>query len=97
GGFTIEAVEEVCSDDHTDDSDIPENASAEAVVIESWEVLDMLTSLIDKSLVAMTDVGERGTRYRLLETVRQYAAEKLAVSRTGTAVQRRHRDYFLRL
>ena len=44
--------------------------------IERYQVLDQLTLLVDKSLIATEDSRGR-TRYRLLETVRQYAAEKL--------------------
>ena len=47
--------------------------------IEDWEVLDLLTSLVDKSLVS-TEEDEGQTRYRLLETVRQYARDRLAES-----------------
>ena len=47
--------------------------------VERYQVLDQLTLLVDKSLVVADDSGER-TRYRLLETVRQYALEKLGES-----------------
>jgi len=43
------------------------------------DVLDALGSLIDKSLVRATE-SDAGSRYRLLETVREYAAERLAES-----------------
>ena len=49
---------------------------------ERYHVLDQLTLLVDKSLVVADD-SSRGTRYRLLETVRQYAQEKLHESREG--------------
>src|SRR6202035_1362500 len=47
--------------------------------VERYQVLDQLTLLVDKSLVATDDSGGR-TRYRLLETVRKYALEKLGQS-----------------
>ena len=47
--------------------------------MQRYQVLDLLTLLVDKSLVAADDSGG-ATRYRLLETVRQYAAEKLGES-----------------
>ena len=56
-------------------------------------MLDQLTLLVDKSLVVAEDTG-RGTRYRLLETVRQYAQEKLHESREGDDVRSRHRDHY---
>ena len=53
----------------------------------------MLTLLIDKSLVVSEESRGR-TRYRLLETVRQYALEKLGESREAYDVRARHRDYY---
>ena len=49
--------------------------------------------LVDKSLVVADDSGGR-TRYRLLETVRQYALEKLGESGEADAVRARHRDHY---
>ena len=61
-----------------------------------WEVLDLLTSLADKSLLAAEE-HNGATRYRLLETVRQYARERLAERGEGTQWQRRHLECFLAL
>jgi DNA-binding CsgD family transcriptional regulator len=61
--------------------------------VERYEVLDQLTLLVDKSLVVAENTGDR-TRYRLLETVRQYALEKLAESGEADAVRSRHRDHY---
>jgi predicted ATPase/class 3 adenylate cyclase len=63
--------------------------------VEAWEVLDLLTALTDKSLVLADEPQEGCTRYRLLETVRQYARERLASDEAGEVYQRQHRDYFL--
>ena len=64
--------------------------------VERYQVLDQLSLLVDKSLVVADDTGER-TRYRLLETVRQYAQEKLGESGEADAVRARHRDYYTAL
>jgi predicted ATPase/class 3 adenylate cyclase len=61
--------------------------------VERYQVLDQLTLLVDKSLVVADDTGGR-TRYRLLETVRQYALEKLGESGEADAVRARHRDHY---
>jgi predicted ATPase/class 3 adenylate cyclase/DNA-binding CsgD family transcriptional regulator len=61
--------------------------------VERYQVLDQLTLLVDKSLVVADDSAGR-TRYRLLETVRQYAQEKLAESGEAEAVRSYHRDYY---
>lgn len=57
------------------------------------QVLDVLTLLVDKSLVVTEDSG-RHSRYRLLETVRQYALEKLGDSGEADDVRTRHRDHY---
>ncbi|WP_231983683.1 LuxR C-terminal-related transcriptional regulator [Mycobacterium sp. E2733] len=62
--------------------------------VESFQLLDQLTLLVDKSLVVADDTGE-GMRYRLLETVRQYAQEKLGESGEADAVRARHRDHYV--
>jgi predicted ATPase/class 3 adenylate cyclase/DNA-binding CsgD family transcriptional regulator len=64
--------------------------------VEHYQVLDQLALLVDKSLVVAENTGGR-TRYRLLETVRQYAAEKLGESGEADAVRARHRDYYTAL
>jgi predicted ATPase/class 3 adenylate cyclase/DNA-binding CsgD family transcriptional regulator len=64
--------------------------------VERYQVLDQLTLLVDKSLVVADDSGGR-TRYRLLETVRQYALEKLGESGEAYSVRSRHRDHYTAL
>ena len=61
--------------------------------LERYQVLDQLSLLVDKSLVVADDSGGR-TRYRLLETVRQYALEKLGESGEADGVRARHRDHY---
>src|SRR5215203_736799 len=61
GGFTLDACEAVCADDELD----------------RYAVLDVLTSLVDKSLVQVEE-SESSSRYALLETIRQYALDRLA-------------------
>jgi predicted ATPase/class 3 adenylate cyclase/DNA-binding CsgD family transcriptional regulator len=68
-------------------------AVAGSTEVERYQVLDQLTLLVDKSLVVADNTGGR-MRYRLLETVRQYALEKLGESGEADAVRARHRDYY---
>ena len=65
--------------------------------IEGVEVLDLLSSLVDKSLVIVESSDGAAPRYRLLETVRQYASEKLAARGEVEAVRQRHALFFLEL
>lgn len=80
GGWSLRAAENVCSGE----------------AIHPSEVLDVLTSLVDKSLVITTEhLGV--TRYRLLETVRQYAREHLQQSGEEPEVRTQHLRYFIAL
>jgi predicted ATPase/DNA-binding SARP family transcriptional activator len=83
GGWTLEAAEQICGD-----------GEAASEPIAAWELLDLLTSLVDKSLVSMEEHAG-STRYRLLETMREYALEKLEASGEADRIRTRHRDWFL--
>jgi predicted ATPase/class 3 adenylate cyclase len=61
--------------------------------VERYQLLDQISLLVDKSLVVAEDV-QGAMRYGLLETVRQYALEKLGESGEADEVRTRHRDYF---
>src|SRR5262249_58341750 len=70
-------------------------AVAGGAEVERYHVLDQLSLLVEKSLVIAENVSSR-TRYRLLETVRQYALEKLGESGEAASVRSRHRDHYTR-
>jgi predicted ATPase/class 3 adenylate cyclase/DNA-binding CsgD family transcriptional regulator len=76
--------------------------AAEAVAsgadVADWQVLDLLAALVGKSLV-QAEVIHGSTRYRLLETVRHYAAERLALRAGSDAsdVRAAHREHYLSL
>src|SRR5690349_9852151 len=68
-----------------------------SAAIGGWEVLDLLTSLVEKSLVVY-ELDDQGCgRYHLLETVRQYARDRLSESSEVEAMREQHRDCFLTL
>jgi predicted ATPase len=66
-------------------------ASDEA--IDEFAVIDLVSQLVARSLV-IADTEDAGARYRLLETTRAYALEKLAEAGEGGAIERRHAQYF---
>ncbi len=91
GGWSLEAAEHVCTDAVPTADTVIEDRNSK---VEGNDVLDLLTALVDKSLVIYED--QRGeARYRLLETVRQYARDKLVECGMGDAYRSRQRDYFL--
>jgi predicted ATPase/class 3 adenylate cyclase len=80
GGWTLEAAEEVCAGEDLD----------------RYAVLDLLTALVDKSLVTTDEHGAE-TRYLLLETVRQYSTARLADAGELHRLRQRHLTYYLAL
>lgn len=77
GGFDLEAVEETCG----------------FGAISSHEVLDLLSALVDKSMV-LRDTTGAGPQFRLVETLREYALERLAEAGETEEMRRRHSDWF---
>ena len=85
GGWTLEAAEAVCA-----------NTGVEPLV-RPEEILDVLTSLVNKSLVMVVHGQDQEPRYRLLETIRQYALEKMSESGEVELIRNQHLNYFLSL
>jgi non-specific serine/threonine protein kinase len=79
GGWTLEAAEAVGAGEGIEESDI----------------LDLLSGLVNKSLVLAERALEGGMRYSMLEPIRQYAREKLEGSEEEEVVRRRHAIFFL--
>lgn len=86
GRFSLEAVEAVCAD--------RSDGGALTQAIRSSQVLDLLGALVDRSLVSLEE-GKVETRYSVLETVRQYALEKVQATGEWSSLQDRHLDYYL--
>jgi predicted ATPase/DNA-binding SARP family transcriptional activator len=64
--------------------------------LESDQILDLLLHLVDKSLVVAETQGTE-SRYHMLETIRQYAREKLWAAGEGDLMRQRHLAYFVDL
>jgi len=69
----------------------------ETAVSSSAGLLDLLPELVDKSLVMAEASPDGSIRYRMLETLREFALERLADSGEAEAARRRHARYFLEL
>ncbi|GGZ43150.1 hypothetical protein GCM10010328_16640 [Streptomyces rubiginosohelvolus] len=87
GGCSLAAAEEVCA--------LP--AAPGGPAVDSLDVAALLGSLVDKSLVVAAPGDDGEMRYRLLETVGEYAAERLAEAGEREAVERRHLVHFREL
>ncbi|MFJ3879152.1 BTAD domain-containing putative transcriptional regulator [Streptomyces sp. NPDC090077] len=85
GGCDLDAAEAVCADPATGDA------------TDGTDVADIMAALVDKSLVG-ADPDPDGMRYRLLETIHEYAAERLAEDPADArATARRHAAHYLAL
>jgi hypothetical protein len=82
GGFALEDVEDVCATlDVDDDADLA----------------GLLVGLVDKSMITAREAVDGSVRYRLLETLREYAAERLVERGENAAVRQRHAEHFAAL
>ncbi|MGP3983937.1 ATP-binding protein [Streptomyces sp. KR80] len=81
GSLDLEAAEEVCAGDG----------------IDRTEMLDLISGLVDKSIIGCVRPEDGPARYQLLETIRQYGRELLADSGQEVALRRRHRDWYRHL
>ena len=80
GGFSLEGAEAVCAGEG----------------LEEWEILDLLASLVNKSMVNAERVQGEKTRYHLLEMVRQYGREKLFDAGESANLHNKHLVYYVR-
>jgi len=81
GGFSLKFAEAVCTGGD----------------LQAAQVLDLLSSLVNKSLVVANTLLRSEARYTLLETIRQYAHEKLVAANEWAQLRDRHLQYFLQL
>jgi predicted ATPase len=92
GSWTLEAAEEVC---------VGQNDTSYSQSILSYEVLDLLSQLVNKSLVMVIEKKQSSEksplRYRMLETIRQYGREKLLEVGEGDMIRDKHFDYYLQM
>ena len=95
GGWTLEAAEEVCSDQSSVSGGQSEATDHRLLISD---ILDLLSQLVNKSLVVVMEHSLSGeTRYRMLETIRQYAREKLLEAGWSENIRDKHLIYFVEL
>ncbi|MBC8103125.1 MAG: tetratricopeptide repeat protein, partial [Cytophagales bacterium] len=88
-GWTLEAAGAICGEAVDDSPSLAGGAAAPAA-----QVLDLLTALRERSLITVTEAGSE-MHYQMLETLREFAAEKQALADDSEALCRRHVGYFL--
>lgn len=81
GGWTLESAEAICAGDG----------------IDQYAVLDFIESLLNKSMIAANLEQSHAARYRMLDTIREYALEKLEAAGESDRVRQAHFNFFLKL
>ena len=97
GGASLEAAERVCGgtgDGPTEGGNSTGQGGAGSAAVEQDQVLELLTSLAEKSL--LVTMGEGAPRYRMLTTIKEYAADRLAEAGESD-LTRQHLAYFTEL
>ena len=88
GGCTLEAIAAIMEDE-------PDNAAP--VSLDPAQVVALVGSLLDKSLLQRVDLANGGERFRLLSTIQEYAAERLDEAGEVADIRRRHLEWYLAL
>jgi predicted ATPase/DNA-binding SARP family transcriptional activator len=70
-------------------------AAARIWDVDEWEALDLLTELLDRSLLTPEETADGERRYRMLETIREYALERLRGTAEEPGIRRLHAGWFL--
>jgi len=81
GGFELSAVEKVCADEH----------------LPSEIILDLLSSLVDKSIIFIANNSDQSMSYNFYDTLRQFALQKLQSQKMEDYMRERHLQYYLEL
>ncbi len=106
GGWTLEAAEYVVESARQDLRGFDKSLSdaSDSINLEGLRQLDafdLLASLVNKSLVRIDDSADRGSddeiRYNYLETIRQYARDRLVEAGESQQARTRHLNYFLQI
>ena len=95
GGCTLEAAENICADSDTGVCS-PGTTAEDRPRIDVADVIDLLTDLVEKSLVQVEAGAIGDNRYLMLETLRQYADEKLQSSGELAQLRQKHLHWYLR-
>jgi predicted ATPase/DNA-binding SARP family transcriptional activator len=103
GGWTLEAAEAVCGGDGLDVFETLASLVDESLVrplrrptgLEFGEVLDGIAGLVDNGLVRQGESADGEPRFRMLETIREYAGELLGASGEEPSLRRRHCEHYL--
>jgi predicted ATPase len=95
GGWTVEAAEAVCTELKIENEEL--KSPQFSILNSSFSILDGMSSLVDNSLLQQLETADGETRFTMLETIREYALERLVAGGERGAQREQHAVYYLRL
>jgi tetratricopeptide (TPR) repeat protein len=96
GGFTLDAAEAAGRNEERE-SRIEDALSGPSLLAPRFSLLDLVASLVDKSLINQVEQADGEPRFAMLETVREFALEQLTAHGEADALRQRHASYCLDL
>jgi predicted ATPase/class 3 adenylate cyclase len=96
GSFSLAAAEAIASELSTENRGL-RNSSEHSILHPSFSMLHLIEALVDQSLLRQAPGSDEEPRFALLETIREYALERLESSGEAEQLRRRHALYYLAL
>jgi predicted ATPase/transcriptional regulator with XRE-family HTH domain len=97
GGCTLEAAEAICAELRIENEEMRKDSHEQAVLNSQFSILNLIEALVDQSLLQQAEGLASEPRFTMLETIREYALERLGANRETDAIHQRHAAYFLEL
>ncbi len=97
GGCTLEAAETICAELSIEQEESRETAHKNPFLHSSFSILHSVETLVDQSLLRQEEGVDGEPRFVMLETVREYALERLAENGEDAVLRQRHAEYFVAL
>jgi predicted ATPase/transposase/DNA-binding XRE family transcriptional regulator len=97
GGCTLEAAEAVASELRTENEELRNGLRDDTLLNSQFSILNSIEALLDHSLLQCAEGADGETRFTMLETIREYALERLEASGEEDVLRRQHAAYYLAL
>ncbi len=97
GGCTVDAAEAVASELKIENQELSSAFNKRALLNAQFSVLNVLESLVDNSLLQQVETADGDARFMMLETIREYALERLITTGERERLRQQHAGYYLRL
>ncbi len=95
GGWTLDAAEAIASELKIENEELRKDLQERAILNSQFSILNLLAALMDQSLIKQEPEPDDEPRFTMLETIREYALERLAGSGELEERRRRHVEYYL--